>query len=85
MRVPADEPLGRPQTRPTECAGDETCLVAGDPVDADALGHRFVHRVTRVERAGRILEDHLHLAAQTAHRPVAVGDGLSLERDRSRR
>ena len=33
-----------------------------------ALGHRLVDRLARVERAGRVLEDHLHLAPVRAQR-----------------
>ena len=39
-------------------------LVTVDAVDAQPLGDRLVDRVPRVERAGRVLEDHLHRAPQ---------------------
>ena len=85
MRVPTNEPPGRAQTGPTECPGDEIRFVAGDAMDTDALGHRLVHGVPGIERAGGILKDHLRLAAQAPEGAPAVVGKASVEPDRSRR
>ena len=86
MRVARHEPLGRPQpgraerARPTQLG-----LVRLDAVDPDALGDGFVDGVPRVQRSGRILEDHLHAASQARAASAGAGRPAALERDRSGR
>ena len=50
-------------------------FVAGNLLDAQSFGDRFVDRLTGIERARRILEDHLHLAPVAAQRGVVVLEG----------
>ena len=52
-----------------ERLGDAALLVAAVSVDAQSLGDGLVDRLARVERAGRVLEHHLRLAAVRARRP----------------
>jgi hypothetical protein len=53
----------RAQAAAGQGVGDQRLLVALDAVDAQALGHRLVHRLARVEGPGGVLEDQLDLAA----------------------
>ena len=85
VRVEAEEPLGRAQAGARERGRDELLLVALDLLDAQPLGDRLVDRLARVERAGRVLEDHLHLRAGTVGaRAVVVADRLAAEADLAR-
>ena len=82
VRVEPDEPFGRPEPRAGERPRDELLLVAALLVHAQAFGDGLVDRLPRVERAGRVLEDHLDVAAvlvqagaaATEDRPALVAD-----------
>ncbi len=54
-------------------------------VDADPLGDRLVDRVTRVQRARRVLEDHLHPAPERPQRRRTLRDRRTVEHDRAGR
>ena len=72
VRVAQEEALGRAQPGPRQRLGDQ--LPRSSPahaVDPQALGHRLVDGVPRVERAGRVLQHQLHLAAVGLQRPAA--------------
>ncbi|HEY0362069.1 MAG TPA: hypothetical protein VGC83_07275 [Solirubrobacteraceae bacterium] len=77
--VAGEEALGRAQPGPRQRVGDELLLFAGHALDAHALGHRLVDRLAGVQRAGRVLEDHLHLAAVRAQGAPAVAQRLAVE------
>ena len=82
--VAGEEALGRAQAGARQRLRDELLLVAGHALDAHALGHRLVDRLAGVERAGRVLEDHLHLAAVRAQRAPVVAQRLPAQRHRPR-
>ena len=67
----------RPGAR--ERLGDPRLLVAGRLLDPQPLGHRLVDRLAHVERAGRVLEDHLHAAA--VRRAARAGRSAAARRD----
>ena len=69
MRVAQEVALGRPQPDPGQRVGDPGLLVAGHAVHPQPLGHRLVDGVPRVQRAGRVLQHELHLAAVGLQRP----------------
>ena len=58
--VAQEEALRRAQAALGQRLGHPLLLVAVRPVDADALGHGLVDRLAGVQRAGRVLEHHLH-------------------------
>ena len=76
VRVAQEQPLGRTQAGLGEGLGDQLGLTAtlGVVRDAlvqpDALGHRLVDGLPRVQGPGGVLEDHLHPAAEAAQGPV---------------
>jgi hypothetical protein len=79
VRVGEEEAARRPQAAAGQGVLDQRLLVAADAVDAEPLSDRLVHRLARVERAGRVLEDELDLppvglqrAGALADRPAAV-------------
>ena len=82
VRVAQEQPLGRSQPGRRQRVGHLLLLAApagsvvGHPVQPQPLGDRVVDGVPRVQRAGRVLEDHLHpaaerLAATSGRRPAA--------------
>ena len=79
VRVAQEDPLGRAQPRLGERRGHQLHLgaalgVTGHPLlQPDALGHGLVDGLPRVERAGGVLQHHLHLAAERPHGPARVG------------
>ena len=87
MRVAQEEPLRRAQPGLGERRGDQLRLAAalgsaGDPpVQPDALGHRLVDGLPRVERAGGVLQHHLHLGCGA---PAAPGASSPAARPRTR-
>ena len=62
--------LRRAQAGPRQRLGDQLPPRCRRPVDAQALGDRLVDGVPRVERAGRVLQHQLHLAAVGLQRRV---------------
>lgn len=56
----------------------------GQVVDVKRLTDDVAHRLPRVERRIRVLEDHRHLAAPRPQRPaLKLGDVLTLELNRA--
>ena len=57
--------------------------VRGPAVDRQRFGDQIEHRLPRVERFVRVLEDHLDAGADRTHRPIRQrGDVLAAEHDR---
>ena len=63
MREPVEELLGWPQTGIRQRLRNPGFLVGALSMDAKALGDDLVDRLSRVDAAGRILEDELRLAS----------------------
>ena len=79
VRVAQEVPLRRPQPGPRQRLGDLLPLVARHLVHPQALGHRLVDGVPRVQRAGRVLQDQLDLAAVGLERAGGVAQRLAAE------
>ena len=81
VRVAGEELLGRPQARAREPLGHELLLVAGQLLDAHALGHGLVDRLPGVQRTRGVLEDHLRGAPVLAQRAAVVAERLAANAD----
>ena len=89
--VAQEDPFRWAQTRLRERGGHQVGLAATvgvrghPPVQTDALRHRLVDGLPRVQRAGRVLQHHLHLTAQAPQRPARVDQRLAREAHLPRR
>src|SRR5438552_2849490 len=78
MRIAQEERLRWAHAGARERASHELLLLSRNLVDPEALSHRLVDRLAWVQRAGRVLEHHLHFPAVAAQVPA---EGRSLEAD----